>query len=107
MTKAGSASTRGCNKRSKIDEITVLDEHLVGQHTEIRLIHAQNLLHRSRRQTHLAADDPLPVGDPPVDVDGLDRVGVLDNQFGVSLGELRDRSYVAVRVPEFVGKLPA
>ena len=39
----------------------------------------------------LRPDDPLPGGDTPVDVDGLDRVRVLEHEFGVSLGQRGDR----------------
>jgi hypothetical protein len=75
----------------QVDHVAVLDEHAVQQHAVVGFVDAEHLLHRLRRQADLAAADAFAVRDPPVDVDRLDRVGVLDRQIGMLIGERRYR----------------
>ena len=46
-----------------------------------------------------------PWRDAPIDVDRLDRVGVLEDEVGIPLGQRGDGLRGAVGLPEFVGEL--
>ncbi len=57
MTKASSASIRGCSSPAHRDLVAALHEHVV-QQPVVGLVHAEELLHRTRGHAHLAAADP-------------------------------------------------
>ena len=83
----------------QIDHVAVLDEHAVQQHAVVGFVDAEQFLHRLRRQSDLAATDPLAVLDPPVDVHRLDRVSVLDGQIRMLIGKRRYRDRRLIGLP--------
>ena len=87
------------------DRVAVLDEHLVGEHAEVRLVHPEKGLHGLAGQADLAADDLLARGDTPLDVDRLDRVGVLDVESVVAVGQGGDGFGRAIGLPQLVGEV--
>jgi hypothetical protein len=54
--------------------------HVGEEDAVVRLVDAQLLLHRHRRQADLVADDPGAVGEPPPGLDQLDLVRVVGRQ---------------------------
>ena len=80
-----------------IDEVGVTEfdpaghDHVVEQCAEVGLVDLHLLLHRSRRETDLAADELRSVGDLQVDPRLLHGVGVVDRQFRVLDGDRVDR----------------
>jgi hypothetical protein len=95
----------GLHQPPQVDQVAVLDDHLVGQHPEVRLVHPEHPLHRQRRQPHLPPDHPLPRRGAPLDVQRLHRIGVLDHQIRIPLGQRRHRLRRAVGLPQLIGQV--
>jgi hypothetical protein len=77
----------GLQKGVEGDLVTLIDEHVVEQHSEVGLAHPQQVLRGPRRQPDLPTPDHGSCRDTAVDVVGLDRVGVGDRQIAPAVAE--------------------
>src|SRR3990167_7099937 len=85
--------------------LAAVEHHGIGQEAEVRLIHAQHVLHRLAGDADLLADDLLAGGQPAFEHAQGDVVGVVDADGETALGQRRDRLAVEHRLVQLVAEL--
>ena len=81
------------------------DPHAVGQESEVRLVHAEHVLHRGAGHADLLADDPLAGALAPRQDAERDRVGVIDRELGMTLAQRPHRAPLQQRLVQLRGQL--
>ncbi len=100
-----SASARGWIIVSLIATVPAIGHvHAVGEEAEVRLVHAQHVLHRSAGDADLLADHPLARALAPREDAERDGVGIVDRKVEVARAQRSDRMPLHQRLVQLLGQ---